>query len=78
MSITVKKISWNRTYFEVEYTASNREELMLYRKKTEEWVRFDSVREGNFVKARFNIVIVNGRQPLDAGEWILCERVPES
>lgn len=78
MSIIVKKISWNRTYFEVEYTASNREELMLYRKKTEEWVRFDSVREGNFVKARFNIVIVNGRQPLDAGEWILCERVPES
>lgn len=78
MSITVKKISWNRTYFEVEYTASNHEELMLYRKKTEEWVRFDSVREGNLVKARFNIVIVNGREPLDAGEWILCERVPES
>lgn len=78
MSIIVKKISWNRTYFEIEYTASNHEELMLYRKKTEEWVRFDSVREGDLVQARFNIVIANGRQPLDAGEWIICERVPEA
>lgn len=78
MSIIVKKISWNRTYFEVEYTASDHEELMLYRKKTEEWVRFDSVREGDIVKGRFNIVIANGRQPLDAGEWILCEQVPKS
>lgn len=76
MSITVKKIYWNRTYFNVDYIASQNEELWLVRLKTDEWVRLEATKEGNLVHARINAMIVNGRYPLEGGEWILCEKVP--
>lgn len=75
MSITVKNIYWNRTYFNIDYIASQNEELWLVRLKTHEWVRLEATKEGNLVHARINTMIVNGRHPLEEGEWILCEKV---
>lgn len=77
MTVTVNKIEWNRTYFEIEYTATEQEKLMLCRLKTSEWVSFDEVRDGNFVRARINTMIVNGRFPLSDGEWVICEKIPK-
>lgn len=77
MSIAVNKLYWTRTYFCVEYTALHNEELWLLRLKTSQWVRFDEERNGNIVRAKINLMIVDGRNPLSDGEWIICERVPE-
>lgn len=77
MSIAVHKLYWTRTYFCVEYTALHNEELWLLRLKTSQWVRFDEERNGNIVRAKINLMIVDGRNPLSDGEWIICERVPE-
>lgn len=76
MTITVNKIYWNRTYFNIEYTASNGEELWLLRRKTNEWVRLEKTQDGNYIQARLNTMIANGRHPLEAGEWLLCEKIP--
>ncbi len=77
MAIYVENIAWNRTYFEVDYTADEDEELLLYRTKTDTFLHFDSIREGRKVHGRINITTAQGRAPLEAGDWILSTRIPE-
>lgn len=77
MGITVKKLYWTRTYFNIEYIAPCGERIWLLRLKTSQWISLDEIREGDFVRARINTMIINGRHPLDDGEWILCERIPD-
>lgn len=78
MTIVVKEIRWTRTILEIDYLADARETLCLYRTKTGQFKEFDTTCEAGVKKARLNLVMGSGREPLDAGEWILTTRIPES
>lgn len=81
MAITITKISWTRTFLEIEYTTQTRE-LFMYRVAEKHFVHFDNkVLEDDGInkkiRARLNVVIANAREPLSAGDWILCSRFPD-
>lgn len=76
MSIQITDVYWTRLYFELEYTCDAHEEIVLYRIAEHQFVHFQNERielgEVERVHARINIVIARDRNPLDAGDWILC------
>lgn len=76
MAIVVKEIRWKRTILEIDYTADSHEELCLYRVKTGQFKDFESTRKGDLITACINLVMGSGREPLEAGEWILTTRIP--
>lgn len=79
MSIRVHSITWGRSFFEVRYTASMAQErLALCRIKTDSWLYPEVIAEGDACVARFNVVNASNREPLDAGEWIICEKIDAS
>lgn len=47
---------------------------MLYRKKTGEWLRFETKVEGMELSARINVTHAGRREPIEPGEWILCQK----
>lgn len=78
MTITVKRISWTRTFLNIEYTATDGDRLVLYRKKSDDFRYFmETKAPDGSVHATINVVIANEREPLPAGDWILCVRTPE-
>ncbi|MGI6032792.1 MAG: CDP-glycerol glycerophosphotransferase family protein [Coriobacteriales bacterium] len=82
MPINIQNISWTRTYINVDYTATDGDELVLYRAASHEFKYFgvssadDSSGESK-VRSYFNVVIANGREPLAAGDWYLCTKIPD-
>lgn len=80
MSVVIEKMYWVRTYLNVEYTASEGEELFLYCVNTRTFVPFivaSEIERGRF-EARLNVVIVGEtREPLEAGDWIICTKIPK-
>ena len=77
MTAVVHAIKWDRTSFAIEYTSPAGEDLFLYRKKTNSWLSFDNHRTGENVKACINLALAGGREPVEAGEWIICQRLSE-
>ena len=81
MAITITNISWTRTYLEVDYEGDPGAELMLYRVAEQRFVPFTCERkqlgETEYVHATLNVVIAYDREPLSAGDWILCTRFPD-
>ena len=77
MSIYVSDIHWNKVFLTVTYTATEGEELLLYRVKTSTWVRFTTrtLSDGR-IEGTVNITLGDNRQPLEAGDWIFCTRIP--
>lgn len=81
MTIRIKNISWTRTYLEIEYVTQSHE-LFLYRVAEKRFVHFENEileedGNGKYVRARLNVVIANAREPLSAGDWMLCSRFPD-
>ena len=82
MSILVTDITWTRTYLEVDYECDEGDELELYRVAEQKFVAFQNERTADGagrekVHAVVNVVIAGNREPLDAGDWILCTRFSE-
>lgn len=75
MPITVHSINWNRTYFEIDYTATQGEVLGLTRLKTNDWVHLEEERDGEHVHARVNTMLRDEGGLLESGDWIVSERV---
>lgn len=78
MAIFVSDIHWNKVFLTVTYTATLGEELMLYRVKTSTWLRFSNrILDDGRIQGTVNISLGPNRQPLEAGDWILCTRIPQ-
>lgn len=82
VTITIHDISFNRVFLEVKYTTSDNssnEHLKLYRYNSQLFVNFEEEQQADgSVFARTNLTIAEGREPLCAGDWMFCVKVPES
>lgn len=76
MTISIEKISWSRTFFELEYTSDEDSLLYLYRVKERRFVPFETTAmEGERKIARLNVTLAGAREPLSDGEWIIAKKI---
>lgn len=75
MPITIEDISWERVFLRITYRSDSLASLKLYRVRTETFVPFVEVQDGDCVVATVNVTQGGGRHPLDDGEWIICQEL---
>lgn len=76
MTVRVEQINWTRTYFELDYQATEGEELFLFHIEGG-FVSFSTETHGDKVHASINLVTAFGRKPLSDGYWVICQKIPE-
>lgn len=68
----IEKIYWKRTYLLIEYRAPQEMDISLRDEMGRQHLfRQKPLEEGRF-RAKLNVCIVDGRQMLESGEWMIC------